>query len=782
MRRLLAGLLLCVCLSASALNVRFTLGLNPDGVRSTAFTCVASDQSDCAPPTTATLTCDDSAAPSLSGQAAGSSYSENVRQYFSGSAAATATLAVVTVSGSNAATTGWAVDGDDLEISSATQGVGALMVTGTDNGNTVNCSARNWSRNAASSDGGVAPTIPTGLSYVAGSGSVTISGDCPSDPPPTASRLKQVNLRFNGTGATTAVTSCGAGLSRTLTQQIIGASDGTPASSQTGAALSLGFGGSGINSTADNILAFTDTTGITGDAFATVTVGSLTSAASFPKAGIRVAESNAAGAKAIYCYYQGNSKVRCQTRATDGVSTTFQLNQDVTGTVGLNLSRSASTDQWTFSYSTDGGTTWNAGATFTLAMNQTLYWGAFITSSSAGTNATASLSNWNLNNVARWSYVKATASAVSVDATSQDNDNNVSSYSGSITATPNVAADPPKKWHPGPYMTLFKNDAANSGSPATRCNEAAAESSIKGIQFRFKWADLEPLQGDYDFDYIDAAIAACKPLGERIMIQILDRSFGASSVESARGTIPDYIIDTPTLGASYAAGGNNGHVFPNLWREAVMTRIIELGRALAAEYDDEPYVEAFFGTESILGWGTTTSKPEGYSAGAVRAQLIRWMEAMQVAWPRTNVGTYFNWLDPDPSTSSNIALAAYGAAVNSTDTAFSGPDIFGTVPHTNGQKVLTGAIGGIDYRNAAPSFPTVQAPTLGGVCGFDGDVAPATINANMATLKGTHRLWIRNTCGSTQGNWTTGILPYLRLNPNTDTACPTNYSQGCDTD
>jgi hypothetical protein len=770
-------LLLCG-IEVEAINVRVTTRANADGVYSTAFPCVLADRSDCAPPTTGTLTCSDAAAPALTGLSTGSAYSADVRQFFGGSAAATATLTVVTVSGDNAATNGWAISsagaGNNLTNAGSNAGAGALKVRGTTSGNSVDCSTRNWSFAAPPAGETVAPTIPTGLAYTPGSNSVTITGDAPSDPPPSASRVKQINLRFNGTGGTTTV-SVGQGLSRALTQQIIGSSDGTPASTQTGTALSLGFGGAGVDSTADQILAFTDATGIAGDAFATVTISSITSAASFPKAGIRVAESNAVGAKAVYCYVQNSAtkKVQCKTRATDGVTTASQLSQTVTGTLSLRLTRTVATNSWQFDYSTDSGVTWTAGATFTLSMASTVYWGTFITSTTAATNATASLTNWNLNNVARWSYAKTTASTVTIDATSQDVNDNLSAYSGSISATPNAV--PLKKWHPGHYMQITRGNADLVQSTRFGYYDAiASDTHVIGVVVPFRWSQLEGASaGDYaaGIATIQAEVNKLKGLAvpKRLFIRLMDFHYGGSGGVS--NYFPAYVSGT------YTYQGTNGVGWCR-WDSTAMDHYIAMLSAYAAAFDDEPYFEGLYlNRESAAALGSTT--PCGYTGAAYDSSYRRMVAAEVAVFKKSNVIESINYLVSQSTTNSHIAY------LSSVQAGMGGPDVLPTACTTQtpyAYNTLTGTSGGHDYRSEIPVLYSVEASEMGGVLG-NCTIDQLRDYAN-DTLQASHVFWDRNTfSGSASQQWSGGILPYIQTGANalTHTSCPSIYTQGCDT-
>jgi hypothetical protein len=438
---LLAVLLGAVSSIAVGLNVRFTLGANPDGAYSTQYTCVASDRSDCAPPTIATLMCDDSAAPSLVNLTTGSAYSANVRQYFSGSAAATATLSVVTVSGDNATTEGWAISsagaGNNLTHPGDQTGAGVLRIRGTTGGNSVDCGVRNWSFIAPGGTDTTAPTIPTGCTATGGTGTVTVSCDASSDPyvSQAGSGVDEYDIRLGAVVVGT-LTGQSHGLSQALTQTIIGSSDGTPSSTQSGADWDLSFGGTGVVGTADNILY--RAAQIAGTAFSTVKVNSITSAATAPTAGLMARESTSADSAMATCRYSVGSGVRLSYRATTGAVRASGTPVSASLPLWLKLDRTG--DVWTCSYSTDGGT-WIVADTHTVALTATLYRGIFISSSTASTNATADLDQLSINNVAPLSYQHTTNVGGSYSVRARDVSDNNSAYSTAVTGTPTGAGD-----------------------------------------------------------------------------------------------------------------------------------------------------------------------------------------------------------------------------------------------------------------------------------------------------------------------------------------------------
>jgi len=150
MRYLLAALAALCCFALNGVQVRTTTVANPDGTQDTAYP--NGDKPNNAP----TLACDNSAQAQPTGQTVGVAYSHNVRQYLTGTAAATATLALVTVSGDDAAANGWAVGANNLTnagTDSDLPGSGILRVTATSGGFTAICGGLNWAYNSAPPSG-----------------------------------------------------------------------------------------------------------------------------------------------------------------------------------------------------------------------------------------------------------------------------------------------------------------------------------------------------------------------------------------------------------------------------------------------------------------------------------------------------------------------------------------------------------------------------------------------------------------------------------------------------
>jgi hypothetical protein len=145
MRRIVSSLLLGALLASPAFlvvadnpaTITITLIRNPDGTFNPQYR--AGDKN----PDPLTLVCDNSEMQTPIAGVTGSAYSSNVRQFFEGTGAATATLSVGTFSGDNATTEGWSIAdsgaGDTLEHDGGETGSGVLQIIGTTGGDPVLC-------------------------------------------------------------------------------------------------------------------------------------------------------------------------------------------------------------------------------------------------------------------------------------------------------------------------------------------------------------------------------------------------------------------------------------------------------------------------------------------------------------------------------------------------------------------------------------------------------------------------------------------------------------------
>lgn len=695
----------------------------------------------------------------------GSSFSHDLRQYLTGSAAATATLSVATVSGDDAASEGWAISGDNLTHPGSGTGAGFLKVGATVSGNTVYSNPMAWAWVGAITDT-LAPCIPTGGQVIEGSGALTFSCDIPGDPHDgtAAGAMSAVQLRIGG--STQEEIAVGAGLSPAWALTNIGSSTPSPSFGQTGADWAISGGGAGFDGTTDQF-PFNQAT-LSGDFKLNCKVTSFTSAvSSFSKLGLMVRESTTAGARLLAIYYMASiGRVQIKTRIAIGGSSTSQSGVDVVLPLWLQIERAA--DVFTARYSVDG-ITWTDFYTTTLAMSPDVAAGAFVTSQSNGNAVSGGITQLSTSNSGRVTFTPiSTAVAKTVKFRAKDAAGNLSAESAAITGTPLTGVEQ-VKWHPqhGMIINGFWT-ASSSGYTASHITDLSSEPNIGFIVHRIYWVVLEPTQGQYDFSAIETLLTLCASVGKKLIVQLQDRTFSGTSYTIY---LPAYLT-TLTNGEGGIHIKGNGGVVAKYWIPAVMDRYIALLQAMAAHsfggytLDTHPYLEGITNCESSA---PSQPVPSDWTAGGAAAQLKRWMSGAVAAFPHMNTFCSLNYLSNQME-----SLVAYAASVRC---GIGGPDTVPNAP-TAAQRVFMGlhedgSAGGIDYRGQIPAFFQVQGPELGGK---EGTFTMSAIGTAGATYGANFMPWLRTTQAAPKPNWATDIQPYLHGTPQAlATTCPLTF-------
>jgi hypothetical protein len=315
------------------------------------------------------------------------------------------------------------------------------------------------------------------------------------------------------------------------------------------------------------------------------------------------------------------------------------------------------------------------------------------------------------------------------------------------------------KWHPGHYMLVFRGDSHQTVM-SQRIPEICREAGLQGMQLRADWFELETTRGQYTYTEIDEIYDALAACGKRLVLEVWAVRFNSTSPD---GIVPDYIRD----GSEYNGGvarTRTGYI-ARMWEPAVMDRLIALYQALARRYDSRPNFEGIIFTETA-----TSGVEEGYSAAAWIAQLNRAVAAMKVAWTRTNVVVFNNFIQG----ATEAQLSALYESLRANRAGTGAPDVLPPPHSLRGEMIFRGETGGRDLRGAMPSMFAVQTPELGGK---EGTFTPKQLYDHcVGTNACSHMFWIRNTInGGAEQMWDTGILPFLRTKPKTNTTCPANY-------
>jgi hypothetical protein len=209
-----------------------------------------------------------------------------------------------------------------------------------------------------------------------------------------------------------------------------------------------------------------------------------------------------------------------------------------------------------------------------------------------------------------------------------------------------------------------------SGSAgAKEFSTIAGHPTIVGVSKVYKWSDLEPLTGSYNFDRIAQDIAYVRSLGKRFFIRIDHTRFN-------RKGSPIIPADM-TRDSSYGCPGNPYGVFereaqaggwiPCFWNSNVKRQLIQLYQELGRRFNDEPYLEGIRIGETAIDFNTA-KKDKDYSASKVRDTFFEVALAAKRAFPGKQVLQMINFAQYDlNSFTSDLAKNGIG---------ISGPDLY----------------------------------------------------------------------------------------------------------
>lgn len=632
-------------------------------------------------------------------------FSHDVRQYLSGTAAATATLSISTVSGDDAAAEGWTYSADNLTHPDSNAGGGFFRLGATHLGDTVFTDPIAWLWSDPVVDT-IAPTIPTRLVGVADENQITWSWDAATDPPDDAdpgSFVDEYDLDLNG--AVTVVAGS-PNLSVPVVLENIGSSTPSPGDSRTGAAGTMSGGGTGFQGTADQGPFWYAQ--ISGDFTATLKVTAFTSPGhAFAPCGLMARETLDANSKFRTVYVQrSNNFAQSKVRATVGGTATNQANSAaaLTGTYWVQIKRVG--DLWTESYSEDGNAFTDLVAAASMPLASTLYVGRFLSSRINGTAVTADYEQFSLSNVGRVSYVQSTTTAnriAKVRARDLAGTPNVSAYSPTVTQSPIVSAIPAISWNPGPGIL---SPGVSSHSVANMA-AAAAAGAICWEQMVY-WRDIETSRGVYALgpgSYCYQVLQDAKANGLRLILQPW----------KVGPTLPAY-LDTELNGGQGWFTMDSGQRCAKIYTAAINTRQILMFQAIGTAFDSDPKFEGIRNGESSI--GAPGSSQSDYNAAEYLTQYRRLITEIPPYFPQSNVWVSLNF------GFTQTAFPGLLQLMEDNRCGIGDPDVFtsNTDHSTNGARASRGLVwngtawvtGGKDFRGRIPIQKDWQTPELGG--------------------------------------------------------------------
>lgn len=321
-----------------------------------------------------------------------------------------------------------------------------------------------------------------------------------------------------------------------------------------------------------------------------------------------------------------------------------------------------------------------------------------------------------------------------------------------VAQAASAADQPAVKWHPGHYLMLYMT-TTDADMPAI-VSDMAGNPGVLGIQRVYKWKNLEPIEGKYDFYSIKKDLAALAAVGKRLVIQVQAKSNRPGEV-----FVPSYLLNEKYEGGIYTctSGGNNAAY----WNAGMQQRMIALVQEMGRQLDGYANLEAVNFDETAPSnndpaW--VSAHLTGYLAGMTNIAI-----AAKQAFPRTVVLQYINWpVKTIPDMIARFKTAGLGVG---------GPDVFvedaglatGSYPYirgVSGELPIGMAVQYGNYSQKSGSGPT-DPPGIAALHRFARN-----------ELKANYIFWLRRTRESWNGSDYYGDLKsYLNtINWRTDPA------------
>lgn len=177
----------------------------------------------------------------------------------------------------------------------------------------------------------------------------------------------------------------------------------------------------------------------------------------------------------------------------------------------------------------------------------------------------------------------------------------------SANTTPQFAIG--KTFNPGYYAFLASHQNISL--------DILINPDIEGVKVKYKWKDLEPELGVYDFSRIEEHLERLAMYNKQLWIQIEYVTW----TSTAEPRTPRYMWSDPSYGGDPRYYGNyerlvqNGGWYPLFWHPKVRDRLVALVVALGNRFNEEPFVEGMSIPE------TAAAQTEGFDCDGYQATL-----------------------------------------------------------------------------------------------------------------------------------------------------------------
>lgn len=208
-----------------------------------------------------------------------------------------------------------------------------------------------------------------------------------------------------------------------------------------------------------------------------------------------------------------------------------------------------------------------------------------------------------------------------------------------------------RKFHPGHYVSVGRAELPNGIA-------GVLSKGVTGVQMRYRWAELEPAEGQYQFAAIARDLQAARSAGTQLVALIEDKSFDENQ------PTPEYLRSKYTL-------RNHNRGFSALrWQPYVGDRLRQLVAKLGAQFDCDPNFEGLAFQETSPSLDEDALDASGYTPEKYRDALVSLLRSASASVPRSRVFWYMNFLPRNQRYIGDIAGALVGTGV-----VMGGPDV-----------------------------------------------------------------------------------------------------------
>jgi hypothetical protein len=212
-----------------------------------------------------------------------------------------------------------------------------------------------------------------------------------------------------------------------------------------------------------------------------------------------------------------------------------------------------------------------------------------------------------------------------------------------------------RKSHPGHYISI---GPAQMTRGLEHTLSKALGDEIRGVQLRYRWVDLEPMEDQYDFSAIARDLEALTRRDLQLIAVIEDKSFDEKPAPT-----PAY------LQAKHTLRSRKGYTAVR-WDPFVNQRLQKLIAGIGAEFDCNPNLEGIAIQESAPSLDDNILLANGYTPEKYRDSLIALLRSASQSLPRSRIFWNMNFLPHGQAYLADIAQALAGAGI-----VMGGPDV-----------------------------------------------------------------------------------------------------------